>query len=408
LTEVDFEELRTDIEQALCLPDCEAALQECIAQKISSLFANARDVLLAQLSNPSFRTWLSENQKSLNSIGVASLPAPRDYPLSALFAFFVAGAGRDLALQDLGLSPKEIIEQLIQASHAHLALRAKKKSKDDSSTAYQTASAEETKAARKTRVLRKFKRTVYLAMTLTNNPLLLKEKTLHRQKTVVRAGDDGSNIHLVSVMEDAPGKRSVSSTKLVLVRPEQLSAMREAEKQNHEALYVPTIIFICAVLSMLLVTRTFCSNMISLVGVAEWLTGIAKTLYEICDRVEMLGNTGLAVFQCFTPGKLRAIVESDAAAELQKTMSDLMELRNSDEVAGAATSLTAVQKITETVDFAAMQQVGAKVTTLSQSRSSLHNSLLDQRRHSSLIRFVKPSPRSGGQCCLLKYTHKVF
>ncbi len=372
LPDGDFEELRADIEQVKHLPDREVSLQECIMQKISSLFAKARDRLISQLSNPSFRTWLSDNQKSLDSIGVANhLPAApdcsRDYPLSALFAFFAAGAGHDLTTEGKGLSlsPKEIIQQLIRASHAQLSALATKRFKSDSSTeeAYERASAEETEAQGRTRVLKKFRRTVHIAMTLTNNPLLVKERALHRKETLVGDGQHESKTHLVSVLEDAPGSQSVSSTKVVLIRPEKLSAMNEAKKQNHAALWVPTIIFICAVLSMLLVTRTFCNNMISLAGLAEWLLGIVATLHQTCDRVEMLGDVSVAVFQCFTPDKLRAIVESDASAELQKSVSDLMELRNSDEVAGAATSIAAVQKITENVDFAAMQQVGQKLPT---------------------------------------------
>ena len=136
--------------------------------------------------------------------------------------------------------------------------------------------------------------------------------------------------------------------------------MAEERKGHHQALWVPTAIFICALLSMLLVTRTFCMNMISLASVAEWLMGIVTTLETTCDRVEMMGKTGAAIFQCFTPVKLRAIVETEASAELQKSVSDLMELRNSDEVAGAASSINAVQKITENVDFTAIQQVGRK------------------------------------------------
>ena len=365
LPERDFEELRASIEQAQHSSDSQATLQECVMQKLSGLFGNARDVLLAQLSSPAFRAWLRDHQKSLENIGVKThLPAARDYPLSALFAFFAAGAGHDLDIKggELDLSPEEIIKQMIQASHSHLALLTEKKHKSDSNSmeACRSAPTEESDDDRKRRVLKKFRRTVHIGMTLTNNPSLMQDKTLHGKEKIVSAGDHGCDIHLVSVLQDAPGSQSVNSTRFVLITPEELSAMAEERKGHHQALWVPTAIFICALLSMLLVTRTFCMNMISLASVAEWLMGIVTTLETTCDRVEMMGKTGAAIFQCFTPGKLQAIVESEASAELQKSVSDLMELRNSDEVAGAASSINAVQKITENVDFTAMQQVGRK------------------------------------------------
>jgi hypothetical protein len=74
-------------------------------------------------------------------------------------------------------------------------------------------------------------------------------------------------------------------------------------------------------------------------------------IFSICGR-------------CFTPDKLRVLLESEAGAELQKSARDLFELAKGGDVAAATNSLAAVTEIAKQVDFVALQQDLERIKTI--------------------------------------------
>jgi hypothetical protein len=68
--------------------------------------------------------------------------------------------------------------------------------------------------------------------------------------------------------------------------------------------------------------------------------------------------------RCFTPDKLRILLESEAGAELQKSARDLFELAKGGDVAAATNSLAAVTEIAKQVDFLALQQDLERIKTI--------------------------------------------
>jgi hypothetical protein len=68
--------------------------------------------------------------------------------------------------------------------------------------------------------------------------------------------------------------------------------------------------------------------------------------------------------RCFTPDKLRVLLESEAGAELQKSARELFELAKGEDVVAATNSLAAVNEIAKQVDFVTLQQDLERIKTI--------------------------------------------
>jgi hypothetical protein len=322
------------------------ALQALIAAKISEMFLQARSTLIAQLRDTSFRAWMRQNNDYLARYGGPARYSdssntqwfPRSqayhsppevkpsYPLSSVFAFFNATAGTDLAAIHDNFDQASIIQQLINLANSEQAAIGKVATPDEG---VDHDAGAESAGERNTRILKKFRCRVYRAITLYNNPSVIQHVAHHRQtqsleqSKVLSAAYVDKAIQVLSVQEHMPKTPMVkrqSSRYVVVAPPRHEEKIANAEKQVHKSGFVPTIVFISCALTLLVVVRQFTINMCLLSHTIDWVVGIAHWLNQMCDRVEMFGRTGLSLFECFTPGKLEALMKSEAGAELQKSV----------------------------------------------------------------------------------------
>ena len=369
------------------------ALEALVVSEVSKIFIDAKETLLEYLQVPKFREWLRRNQDYVSKCNgpvlfEASLAVEPWYPIPSVCAFFNEYACKDVAAGLLDLDHREILNMLIlksnsqnkraQEAEAESGLKQKLKSmashvsRESARSSIKCESAEtcdaEVAAARKKRVLKKFRSAVYRAVTAYHNPSILSYISQHHKQhnhddkggSEQRAGFLG-NARMLSVQESTPQTPMVArkSTEFVVIQhPEHEKQITASTWHISQANFTPTILFISCALTGLVIVRTFSLNMCSLMDWVEWLMSLARWLNETCNRIEMFGGTGIALLQCFTPDKMQLMMNSPAAAELQKSLQELFDLHNGandQALVGAQSSLTAVKEITSKVDFVALQ-----------------------------------------------------
>ena len=311
-----------------------------VSSAVSGLFLQAREHLLEQLQDPVFQKWVREHRKAFLEGGLSNprnraLHAAPDYPLSAVFAFFVQTAGQDLALGVHQMETHQILAHLIALGNGQLSeatengrlgmgSRAAASGLGASVGFCEEAAAaavgEESDDARKRRVLKLFQTKVHKAITLYNNPSIENTSVLrlHRGGGGVDPNSGASfqqtEMAMLSVEEDTPlaFKSKRKSTHFVVARAADQAAAAITYHRLHQASFVPTIVFISCALAMLLVVRAFIFHLLDMQTTVAWLHSIVTFLNDSCDQVtpSFPASNLLFIYICISVSHLSSPVSS--------------------------------------------------------------------------------------------------